>query len=262
MRWPVGLEDGIGLYVDWCISEIPQQVWYTHWFPGLVSGYGHGVLTDFQDWSADMCMVYSLFSRTGQWVWTWYTHWFPGLVSGYGYGILTGFTGYGHGILTVFQGWSVDMDMVYSLVSRTGQWVWTWYTHSFPGLVSGHGYSRDTHWFPGLVSGHGHCILIGFQDWSVDMGIVYSLVSRTGQWTWALYTHYFPGLVSGHGHCILTGFQGWSEGMDMVYSLVSRTGQWAWAWYAVTGRSLPRVAIETTHATAAVVTLCVVLAVL
>ena len=50
--------------------------------------------------------------------------------------------------------------------------------------------------------------------------------------------------------------------MDMVYSLVSRTGQWAWTWYAVTGRSLPRVAIETMHATSAVVTLRVVLAVL
>ena len=61
---------------------------------------------------------------------------------------------------------------------------------------------------------------------------------------------------------VYTGLQGWSVDMGMAYSLVSRAGQWTWAWYAVTGRSLPRVAIETTHATAAVVTLCVVLAVL
>ena len=92
--------------------------------------------------------------------------------------------------------------------------------------------------------------------------MAYSLVSRAGQWTWAWYTHWFPVLVSRHGHGILTDFLGWSVDMGMVYSLISWAGQWTWAWYAVTGRSLPGVAIETTYTTSTVITLRVVLAVL
>ena len=32
MRWPVGLEEGIGLYGDRCFSEIPQQFQYHAFF--------------------------------------------------------------------------------------------------------------------------------------------------------------------------------------------------------------------------------------
>ena len=203
------------------INEMASRPWGWHW-PLCWSVYQRDTPTG---------MVYSLVSRTSQRIWAWCTHWFPGLVSGYGHGILTGFQGWSVGMDMVYSLVLLGMDMVYSLFSKAGQRTWTWYTHSFPGLVSGYGHGILTHFQDWSVDMDIVGILTGFQDWSVDMGIIYSLVSRTGQWTWALYTHWFPGLVSGHGHCILTTFQDWSVDMGIVYSLVSRAGQKVWIWY-------------------------------